>query len=62
MITEKDFHQASKRLTVIEGDVDYPYIEIGSDDNEWITSFEFFKKEVLQEFIEYLIQVKERWS
>ncbi len=64
MITEKQFISASKFLTVIEGDVEYPYIEIESEDDPYhhATSYEFFRKEQLDEFIEYLISVRERWS
>ncbi len=63
MITEKQFKSASKFLTVVEGDVEYPYIEITSEDDPYYThSYAFFTKEQLDEFIEYLISVRERWS
>lgn len=64
MITEKQFKSASKFLTVVEGDVEYPYIEIASEDDPYynIHSYAFFTKEQLNEFIEYLISVKERWG
>ncbi len=64
MITEKQFKSASKFLTVVEGDVEYPYIEIAHEDDPYykVTSYEFFTKEQLEEFIEYLTSVRERWS
>lgn len=63
-LVEKRFISANKTLTVVEGDVEYPYIEIASEDDPYynIHSYEFFTKEQLDEFIEYLISVKERWS
>lgn len=62
MIKEKDFFSATKRLTVVEGDVSYPYIEIVCEDSSDTTSFEFFTKDKLEEVISYLVEVKERWS